>query len=308
MTMRVAQLRQADLNLLVHLVVLIEERSISRAARRLGLSAPAVSRSLGRLRELFADQLLIRTPSGHEITARAQALLDEMAVILPRIDRLISGLAFDPSRDKASFSLCATDNATQLFGPILCRDLPAWPSISFVFSPWTDDRFVELDRNRLDLVLDARIDAVPDHLCSEFLFDDEFVCVAATDSPHPDRLSMPQYLAADHIGVNVLHKRQTIPELALARIGEQRRCVLSVPYFTVALRLVPNTPFLVTLPRRLAQAYADLGAVRLIQPPPGLGGYSYLMLWHPRHSSDPQHLWLRQTIRDATRHIPALHP
>lgn len=159
-----------------------------------------MSRALQRLRDLFQDELLTRTPRGYEATARGQGLLDEIAVLLPQIDRLITGEAFDPKRDKASFRICATDNATQLYGPVLCEGL-AETKVSYKFQPWCDERFLELERNKLDLVLDARMDLAAEHLNAELLFDDEFVCVVAKDSPLPDRLSLTQYLAQDHIGV-----------------------------------------------------------------------------------------------------------
>lgn len=303
--MRLTQLRKADLNLLVYLFVLMEERSISRAAKRLGLSQPSVSRALQRLRNLFNDELLTRTPKGYEPTLRGQTVLDEMAVILPQVDRLITGHTFDPTRAHVTFRISATDNATQLYGPVLCREILHW-KISICFQPWSDDRFAELDRNRLDLVLDAKMGAAPEHLHSTTLFEDEFVCLAAKNSPLPDRLSLEQYLAQNHIAVNVLQGRQTVPELALAAVGERRRCPISVPYFTVAMKLVGSTLFLVTVPRRLAQAYADLDKARLITPPAEITGYSYMMYWHPRRDSDPQHRWLRQAIKDATRYIAPL--
>ena len=304
-TIRLAQLRKADLNLLVYLFVLMEEHSISRAAKRLGLSQPSVSRALQRLRTLFQDELLLRTPKGFEPTPRGQALLDEMAVILPQVDRLISGHTFHPARDRVSFSLCATDNATQLYGPVFCREIVHW-KVSLSFKPWTDDRFTELDRNRLDLVLDAKMGAAPEHLHASVLFEDEFVCLVDRNSSLPDQLSLEHYLAQNHIGVDVLHGRQTVPELALASIGERRKCPIAVPYFTVAMKMVESTPFIVTVPRRLAKTYADFSRVRLLTPPPEITGFAYMMYWHPRRDHDPQHRWLRQAIRDATRDIAPL--
>ena len=304
-TIRLAQLRKADLNLLVNLVALLEERSISGAAKRLRLSQPSMSRALQRLRDLFGDELLTRTPKGYETTIRGQHLLDEVIVLLPQIDRLITGLAFDPERDKASFRICATDNATQLYGPVLCQGLSE-RKISYTFQPWSDERFLELERNKLDLVLDAKLDLAAEHLHAEVLFEDEFVCVAARRSTLPDRLSLSQYLAQDHIGVNVLHGRQTLPELALQAVNKRRRCPISVPYFTVAIRMVETTSFLVTAPRRLVQAIANRSETRLIKPPKQMAGYSYMMYWHPRQDRNPQHRWLRQKIREATKSIPSL--
>ncbi len=303
MTIRLTQLRNADLNLLVNLVALLEERSISAAAGRLRLSQPSMSRSLQRLRDLFKDELLIRTAKGYELSARAQSLLDEVTVLLPQVHRLITGVEFDPTRDKASFRICATDNATQLYGPVLCRDL-AGKKITYSFQPWCDERFLELERNRLDVVLDAKLDLPAEHLLSKSLFEDEFVCVVAKSSPLSDRLSLQQYLAQEHIGVNVLHGKQTLPDLALKAVNKKRRCPISVPYFTVACRMVETTPFLVTVPRRLANAITDSRKTKLLSPPKQMASFSYMMYWHPRQDRDPQNQWLRQTIREATKSIP----
>jgi DNA-binding transcriptional LysR family regulator len=98
--MRITQLRQADLNLLVVFTALAEERSVSRAASRLLLSQPALSRALQRLRDMFHDDLLIRTPAGYEPTARGERLLQELSVMLPRLDRLLSGATFDHWKKK----------------------------------------------------------------------------------------------------------------------------------------------------------------------------------------------------------------
>jgi hypothetical protein len=95
--MRITHLRQADLNLLVVFTALAEERNVTRAAARLLLSQPAVSRALQRLREMFRDDLLIRTPSGYEPTPKGERLLRELSTTLPRLDRLLSGAEFDPT-------------------------------------------------------------------------------------------------------------------------------------------------------------------------------------------------------------------
>src|ERR1700722_20170674 len=99
--MRITHIRQADLNLLVVFTALAEERNVTRAASRLLLSQPAVSRALQRLREMFHDDLLIRSPSGYEPTPKGKRLLQELAAMLPRLDRLMAGGDFDPSTEDA---------------------------------------------------------------------------------------------------------------------------------------------------------------------------------------------------------------
>ena len=299
MAIRVAQLRQADLNLLIYLPVLVEERSISRAAKRLRLSQPAVSRALGRLRELFGDDLLVRTPQGYEATVRGVALLGELTVLLPQLDRLISGTTFNPMCDAASFRIAATDNAARLLGTRLARECQHWEAVSIVFQASSNDRFLELERNRLDLVLDAAIHAIPPELQSELLFTDELVCVAAKGSALPPELSLDDYLAAGHICIDVLDGRQILVEDALLRLGKSRRCRMTVPYFTVGMRMVVDTDLLVTVPKRLAMMEVDPETMRLLKPPRELGSFCYLMCWHGRRDRDSQHGWLREAIRGA---------
>jgi DNA-binding transcriptional LysR family regulator len=305
-TIRITQLRQADLNLLVYFIVLAEERNISRAAKRLLLSQPAVSRALQRLRDLFQDDLLVRTPEGYEPTPKGQNLLQELAVIFPRIDRLISGSEFDPQREKASFRIAATDNATQLYGPVLCRKALSWGETSFEFKPWTDEAYEELNRGRLDLVLNADDGSLPPHFLREMLFEDEFVCVVAKESRFRKQISWKQYIAGTHVGVSTLGGRQTIPESALASHGVARRCVVSVPYFSVALHMVAGTELIVTAPQRLAESRIDRSTAKILQPPGEIGRFQYLMAWHKRLDTDAAHRWMRHTIREATTSIPPL--
>jgi DNA-binding transcriptional LysR family regulator len=154
--MRITQLRQANLNLLVVFTALAEERSVSRAASRLLLSQPAVSRALQRLREMFHDDLLIRTAGGYEPTPRGERLMQELAVTLPRLDRLLSGTAFDPMNEDAAFRVAVTDNASQVLCPSVCRRLlPFAGRVSCQFVALSGTTFEDMERARIDLALNA---------------------------------------------------------------------------------------------------------------------------------------------------------
>jgi DNA-binding transcriptional LysR family regulator len=302
--MRVTQLRQADLNLLVVFTVMAEERNVSRAATRLLLSQPAVSRALQRLREMFHDDLLVRTSAGYETTGQGQRLLQELEVMLPKLDRLLSGSSFDPAVEQASFRVAATDNAASVLVPALCRDvLPGAKRVMFEFSPWHDRAFDELGRGRLDLVLNADDGFVPSHLQSEAIYDEDFVCVVAAEAPYTRRLTLKQYLEAEHVGVGIFGGRQTIPERRLAAVGQKRRTAIQVPYFSTAIRSVAATKLIATVPRRLAMGEAHNPSVRLVKPPAEMGGYRYLMVWHPRVNTDAAHCWLRETMRGVGRSL-----
>src|SRR5580658_8892447 len=116
--MRTTYLRQADLNLLVVFTTLAEERNVTRAAERLLLSQPAVSRALQRLRNMFHDDLFVRTAAGYELTPQGQRLLQELEIMLPKLDRLLSGSSFDPAVEQANFRLAVTDHGAAILVPM----------------------------------------------------------------------------------------------------------------------------------------------------------------------------------------------
>ncbi len=298
--MRLTQLRQADLNLLVYFIALVEEKTVSRAAKRLRLSQPAVSRSVQRLRELFQDDLLVRRARQYEPTPRGQALLQELTVILPQLERLISGKEFDASTEQATFRLAASDSLAQLYGSALAKQHMERRNLEFLFQSYTDDRFSDLEVNRFDLLLDAEFRALPPTLKSEVLFEEELVCAVAKESAYRKKLSLAQYLAAEHVCISVLENQQTVPDIALSRVGATRRCAFTLPYFSVGLHMVAGTSLIATLPRRLAENLSNPARTRLVSPPDELTGFRYLMIWHSRQQLDVRHLWLRQAMRDAT--------
>jgi DNA-binding transcriptional LysR family regulator len=296
--MRVAHLRQADLNLLIVFAVLAEERNISRAAARLFLSQPAASRALQRLRDMFRDDLLIRTSSGYEPTPKGQRLLRELESILPRLDRLISGKDFDPETDEASFRIVATDHASHLVCPHLCRmALPSARHVTFHFLPLHDAQFDATEKGRIDLLIVADDGTAPSHFATEVIFQVGFVCVVAKDSPFKHAVTLKQYLAADHIGIDIVGGIQTIPEKRLAAIGAKRHCPIVMPYHTAALKSLVGTNLIATVPRRIANLEISNPALRIIKAPRVLGTFKYLMAWHPRLNTGSAHIWLRSIVR-----------
>lgn len=295
--MRLKHLRQADLNLLVVFSAVAEERNITRAASRLLLSQPAVSRALQRLRDTFHDDLLIRTSTGYELTPTGHRLLQELSAMLPRLERLMAGGDFDPATEDATFRIAATDHAAYILVPLLCDYvLSKSTKVEFSFVPLDTRKYEALEKGRLDLVLNADHDT---HLNKEVIFEVDFVCVVSQKSRFRRAIGLKQYLAAEHVAVNVLSGVQTHPDKNLTGIGEKRHCPLVVAQHTVAMRVAAITDMIATVPRRMAILEASSNkAIKVLEGPAALGSFKYVMLWHPRMETDAGHVWLRSTIRE----------
>jgi DNA-binding transcriptional LysR family regulator len=299
--MRATHLRQADLNLLVAFTAVAEERNITRAASPLLLSQPAVSRALDRLRDTFHDDLLIRTPNGYEPTPKGQRLLHELETMLPRLDRLMAGADFNPSTEDASFRIAATDHAALLLVPPLCNSVLSKPTkVDFSFVPLHAGQYEALEKGRLDLVLNADHDT---SLRKEVIFEVDFVCVVSRKSKFERAISLKQYLAAEHVAVDIIGGVQTHPDKHLAAIGEKRRCPLVVAQHTVAMRVAAVTDMIATVPRRMALLEAPKKVTKILEGPAALGSFKYVMIWHERMQTDAAHVWLRSTIRELGRRL-----
>jgi DNA-binding transcriptional LysR family regulator len=295
--MRITQLRQADLNLLIVFAVLAEERNVSRAAERLLLSQPAVSRALQRLRDMFHDDLLIRAASGYELTPQGQRLLGELEVMLPKLDRLLSGSSFDPATEQATFRIAATDNAAAVLAPLLCRNvLPGAKKIRIDFLPWHTGVYDQLAHGRIDLAVAASIVEAPPPLQSQMIYDEDFLCAVDANSPYKRTLTIGQYIKAEHISIAIQSGIQVVPDKPLAAKGYKRNIAMQLPYHEAAIRCVPGTPYIVTVPHRFVEGATPNPAIRFLKPPPEVTSFRYVMTWHPRVNTDAAHTWLRQTI------------
>lgn len=296
--MREKHLAQVDLNLLPALVALLEERHVSRAAQRVNLSQPAMSRALQRLRHVLADELLIRGSSGFVLTRRAERLQAQLDDLLPQLSSLFTNEVFDPAEAEQSFRLAGTDYAVNAFGPALCRRILAEsPRSTLQFDRWHDGVLDDVERGAVDLVFYGV--GGPPSLRRESLFEDRFVCVVSSDHPlaAENSLTLSEYLRCGHVLVAVENGEQPAIDQRLRVLGASRVATLTVPYHTTALHAIDGTHLVATLPWRLVCSSAPTEARRVLAAPQEIATMNYSMSWHRRLDHDPAHRWLRQTIR-----------
>jgi len=294
--MHLTHVRKSDLNLLPALAVLLEERSISRAAARHHLSQPAMSRVLQRLRETFGDELLVRTANGYELTARARRLQQDLQSLLPEVDRMLRGERFNPSTAEDTFRVCGPDSASILIASRLPGRLKAMaPGTQLELVAWHDKAFEDVTHGRVDLLLWAN--QVPPPLLSRELIEDDIICVLCERHPIGNRpLTKEAYLRYPHVLLTLFSPWGSIVDRVLAQNNQQRRIGLRVPYFGAAVLAVPGTDLIATLPRRSAEIYAASAPVRMTPFPFKIAQLRYLIAWHPSTNEEPALVWFREQL------------
>ncbi len=240
-TMPNLHLRNIDMNLLVPLQALLEERNVTHAGKRVNLSQPAMSRILKRLRDALSDALLIRDGRDYQLTARGQALLQELELMLPRLERLWRGQRFSPRDAKGRIRIIMTDYATAVILPLIIGAVSsAAPGLRIHVSTWQEDAYEDLSAGRADLVFSALAPPPPVH--TEVLFREQFICLVSEDhSCKAKALNLNQYLKHGHVMVEMEPNQQTLVDRPLAEVGKRRRIALVVPYFIAGVAALRGT-------------------------------------------------------------------
>lgn len=288
------------------LAVLLEERNVSRAALRFRLNQSSMSRSLQRLRGQFGDELLVRAGGEYELTPRAREIQRELAVLLPRMENLLTGQGFDPATAAGVVRVIGTDYTTATLGSLLLpRLIRAAPRLEFRIDQRDQDSYADLERGRADLAMSPMRPAAP--LKWEQLFTDDTVCVVDRDHPVQERFSLDEYVAARHVVVTPLAQEQPLVERWLQNHGRRRTAALRVTHFSASTVALPGTALVATIPRRLTEVQ-DVGPrLRVVEAPEEFDALAYGMVWHERLDADPRHGWLREMVRAAARDLVGPH-
>jgi DNA-binding transcriptional LysR family regulator len=293
----VPRIESVDLNLLSPLSVLLEERHVSRAADRLRMSQPSMSRALQRLRATLGDELLVRGPGGYQLTPRAERIQAELQHALPWLEHVFSGEAFDPASASQAFRLAGTDYTVSVVsGALLRRIFEQSPGSTLRFEPWHHAVFGDAEHGLIDLLVHGG--QAPPPLRSQVLFEEGYVCLVASDHPLAQRsaVSLEEYLQCAHVVINVTDGRQGHVDRRLESLGRPRRATVTVPYHAAAAAAVPGTSLVATLPSGFAIQHATPGITAVIPAPDEIGAMTYAMSWHPRLDNDAAQRWLRDTI------------
>jgi DNA-binding transcriptional LysR family regulator len=297
-----------DLNLAVVLHALLEERNVSRAAARVGLSQSAASHALARLRDLLKDPLFVRSGGGLAPTARAEAMAPQLASALASLeDTFFAPPAFNPATAHRSFQLGASDYTEHIVMPaVLARVSRSAPRMNVWMRPAPDDPAAALAQGQLDLIIGPLgLPGLGETLHSAALWKDDFVVVVRRGHPlSRGKLTLERFAAARHALIAPHGRPRGVVDDELEARGLSRRIAFCTPNFLVAPQMVAESDLVITLAYRVARSFAEIYPLSLLEPPFAVPGFEISMFWHARRDSDQAHRFLRAQIEEAARALP----
>jgi DNA-binding transcriptional LysR family regulator len=289
-----------DLNLLVFLNALLDECNVTRAAERVGITQPAMSNALKRLRLLLKDPLLVRTQRGMEPTERALALKRPVQAALVQLQTALDPPSmFDPKRTRRQFTLMITDYAASVLLPALSARLARGaPNVVLNVVGSGADSFAAIERGAEDFVID-RFDSLPESFRSRLLWRDAYVCVLRRGHPAlAEGLTLTSYLALDHILITRTGVGLGQTDAALAARNLQRRIAVFTRHYHLPPRLIAGSDLCAMLPEHLVRTYLHHLPIEWVEPPLPLPPIEIRMVWGPVIHYDRAHRWLRSVIAD----------
>lgn len=297
------ELGGVDLNLLIALDALLSERSVTRAARRVGLSQPGMSNALARLRRLFDDPLLVRRGASLVPTTRAEGLAEPVHEALELIrGALHTPTSFDPARERHAFRLSCSDySVLMLVGPLVRAVAREAPQVTVEVIPRLANAGRALANGEVDLVVEPAEIIGDADLGNLRLWDDRWMCCVWAGNTHVDQhVTLAEYLALGHLVYSMGGARQPIalPDRHLERLGIRRRIEVSVESFLLAPFLLQGTELITLVPMRAEAFLRRAGDIRILEPPIELPPLMEMLWWHPRANADPAHAWLRTRIAE----------
>ena len=288
-----------DLNLLRIFVALMEERSVTRAAERMGMTQPAVSNALSRLRQMLQDQLFVRERYGIQPTPIALELSPLIAEALAQLDDAVLGQqAFDPAHAERLFTIAPNGYVEFVIVPaVLARLEKVAPGIKLRLTPFGNDLAETGVVSGTTALVLGRIVDPPDNLVVQHLMDEGLACAVRADHPAiGDAMTREQFETMKHVNIVPPGRMRAGLFQALAQQQLKRDVAISVTNFFAVAEMVAVTDYCATLPSLICRRLMHDPRLKILPAPVDLGSFPVEMAWHVRYRHDPAHRWLRALI------------
>ncbi|WP_413712151.1 LysR substrate-binding domain-containing protein [Rhizobium sp. Rhizsp82] len=295
-----------DLNLMPVFLALMEERNVTRAAERLGITQPALSNALNRLRDTLRDPLFIRERYGMRPTQLAEEMAPVIRTALAQFDELILGQQeFDPEKASRLFTVAPNSYVEFVLMPeVVARLRERADGIKLRLIPFGSDLSeTGAVSGTTEMVL-GRITDPPDNMVVQHLMDDGLACVVRADHPEiGDSISKEDYERLKHVNVLPPGRLRAGLFQALEQRGLRREVAVSVTHFLAVPEMIAATDYCTTLPRQICRRLARDTRLKILPAPADLGTFPVEIAWHVRYRHDPAHRWLRSLISEVAREI-----
>lgn len=305
-----------DLNLLVYLDVLLREQNVTKASDQLGITQPAMSNSLRRLRDLFNDPLLIRTSQGMSPTERALELQPQIREILSGIEKAVQPSAeFDLAESDQVFRIMASDYAESTLIPSLLTEIrDIAPNIRLDILTPSDVTFQDVEKGKVDMAIN-RFDYLPQSFHQVNIWRDNFTCLMSKENPILEDFSLDSYLQAHHIWVSKTGmgvgvginpgdtQRLGWVDEALGELEKKRHIRVFTRHYQVAALLAEQPDLIATMPKQAASLHLRHGLLCIKPPPFPIVPIELKMAWSPLLHHNPAHTWMRRLIVDVAKNI-----
>ncbi|RMF13697.1 MAG: LysR family transcriptional regulator [Gammaproteobacteria bacterium] len=302
-------LSRIDLNLLVYLDALLREKNVTRAAGLTGITQPAMSNVLKRLRDVFDDPLLIRTSDGMMPTERALELHPRVRQVLDQVELIVQPKTrFNPATSQRVFRIMASDYAESALIPrVLGRIRKVAPNVILDILTPSDVAFHDVEQGRVDMAIN-RFDKIPQSFHQKTVWRDTFSCLLSVHNPLVYDFTLENYLKAKHIwvsktgfGVGVGMNPKDVQRLgwvddALSKLGKTRQISVFTRHYQVASLLAQHHDLIATLPTRAALLQRDNPELVIREVPFPIPEIELKMAWSPLLQHNPDHIWLRNLI------------
>lgn len=307
---------RVDLNLLVYLDVLLREKNVTKAADQLGITQPAMSNSLRRLRDLFNDPLLVRTSQGMSPTDRAQQLQPKLREILAGVEEVLQPSAeLNLAESDRVFRIMASDYAESTLIPALLKEIrDIAPHIRLDILTPSDVTFQDVEKGKVDMAIN-RFDYLPQSFHQINIWRDNFTCLMSCDNPILQDFNLDSYLAAQHIwvsktgmGVGVGMNPSDTQRLgwvdeALAEIDRERHIRVFTRHYQVAALLAEQPDLIATLPKQAAHLHIANPNLTVRPPPFPIVPIELKMAWSPLLHHNPGHTWMRRLMVEVAQKV-----
>lgn len=298
-------LRSIDLNLLVALDALLSERHVTKASEKVGLSQPAMSNALNRLRAMFSDELLVRTATGMAPTPRALELVDPLRQLLRQVERVLeSDAGFDPEATRRTFTVRMSDILACLLLPQLVAQSRNAPSISYNVLHLPPAQTIDaLERDEVDLAISMGLDHSNAIRCEE-LIRDRMVCIMRKAHPisASGTISFEDFIAQGHMKVSMSPTDLRFVDDVLGELGRERKIALNVPHWLVVPHVLKRTDLIAVMPGQLASALMN-DDLAMFDLPFESAPFSWQMYWHRRYDQSNANGWLRRQVQTVCKDL-----